>query len=124
MGVMGDLMMRSLYGVGDLVLTLNRDTGAVVGSHHDQLTHISKRSTGAPVGVRPFIDGGLPHISAVIGSRADAVNLPGRLGDDLAVFPNLTPAVSWPVGAVPLGEEWDFVTAADGWDGKRVSYIR
>lgn len=120
---MGDLMMRSFYGVGDLVLTLSRDTGAVVSSHHNQLTHIEKKKTGAAVAVQPFIDESLPHVSAVIGSRADAVNLPRRLGDDLATLPNLTAKVGWPTGTINLGEEWTFAPATDGWDGKQLVYI-
>lgn len=119
---MGDLMMRALYGRGDLVLTLNRETRTVVDSHHDQLTHIAKKKTGATVGVQAFIDESLLHISAVIGSRADAVNLPRRLGDDLTLFPNLTAKVGWPPGTIQLGEEWTFAQTADGWDGKRVCH--
>lgn len=120
---MGDLMMRSLYGVGDLVLTVDRSTGTVVDQRHDPLAHIAKKSTGAAVGVQPFIDGSLPHISAVIGSRADAVNLPDRrLGDDLTLFPNLTCSAAWPTGTVTLGEEWSFTPGTDGWDGKRINY--
>lgn len=120
---MGDLMMRSFYGVGDLMLTISRETGAVVKSHHDQLTHIAKKKTGAEVGVQPFIDGALPHISAVIGSRSDAVNLPRRLGDDLVLFPNLTARVEWPTSAIKLGEEWAFTQVEDGWDGKQFVYV-
>ncbi|HEY7641721.1 MAG TPA: hypothetical protein VH814_18465 [Steroidobacteraceae bacterium] len=120
---MGDLMMRSFYGVGDLVLTLDRDTGTVVRSHHNQLTHVAKKKTGAPVGVQPFIDSSLPHISAVIGSRADAVNLPNRLGDDMTLFPNLTSSIAWPLGAVERGEEWTFTAGTHGWDGNRVVYV-
>ena len=120
---MGDLMMRSLYGVGDMVLTLDRSTGTVVDQRHAQITHIAKKSTGAMVGVQPFIDGSLPHISSIIGSRADAVNLPDRrLGDDLTLFPNLTGSVAWPAGTVPLGAEWSFTQGIDGWDGKLVGY--
>jgi hypothetical protein len=120
---MGDLMMRALYGVGDLVLTVSRDTGAIIGSRHDELTHIAKNRTGALVGVQPFIDGSLSHISAVIGSRADAVNLPRRLGDDLMLFPNLTATVPWVAGTVRRGEEWSFAPVSNGWDGERVSYV-
>ncbi len=42
---MDDLMMRALYGVGNLVIKLDRDTGAVVGSEHEQLTSIAKRAS-------------------------------------------------------------------------------
>ena len=71
------------------------------------------------VGVQAFIDDSLLHISAVIGSRADAVNLTRRLGDDLALFLNLTRQVGWPTGLIRLGEEWTFAQNAEGWDGNR-----
>lgn len=117
---MGDLMMRALYGRGDLVLTLNRETRRVVDSHHSQLTHIAKRKTGGTVGVQPFVDGSLPHVSAVIGSRVDCVNLARRLGDDLTLFPNLTGRLGWRAGTIQLGEEWKFTQDADGWNGSQV----
>lgn len=120
---MADLMMRSLYGVGDLMLSIDRETGTIVDQRHQQLASISKKSTGAAVGVQPFIDGSISHVSAVIGSRADAVNLPRRLGDDTTLFPNLTAATPWPVGAIPLGEEWQFAQVEDGWNGNRIAYI-
>jgi hypothetical protein len=53
-----------------------------------------------------FIDGSMPHISAVLGSREDAANRPRRLGDGLALFPNLSAANAWPAGSIPLGQEW------------------
>jgi hypothetical protein len=120
---MGDLMMRALYGVGDLVLTLNRESGTIVGSHHEQLASINKKSSGQPVEIQPFIDGSMGHVSAVLGSRADAANLPGRLGDDLVLYPNLTAIAPWPEGSIQLGDEWTFATSADGWDGRRAQYI-
>lgn len=119
---MGDLMMRSFYGVGDLVLTIDRDTGTIIKNDHNQLTHVAKKKTGAIVGVLPFIDESMPHVSAVVGSRADAVNLARRLGDDLTLFPNLTARVGWPTGTIRLGEEWIFAQGADGWDGQRLVY--
>ena len=120
---MNDLMLRALYGRGDLVLTVNRETLKVVDSHHDQITHVTKKKTGASVGVQPLIDGSFPHISAVIGSGADAGNLPRRLGDDLILFPSLTANVAWPTGTIELGEEWTFAQATDGWDGKQLVYV-
>lgn len=120
---MDDLMLRALYGRGDLVLTLNRETRTVVDRHHNQLTHITKKKSGALVGVQPFIDESVPHISALIGSRADAGNLPGRMGDDLIVFPNLTTRVGWPTATIRLGEEWEFRQGEDGWDGNRHVHV-
>jgi hypothetical protein len=120
---MGDLMMRSFFGVGDLVVRLDRETGEVLGTYHAQFAHITKKKTGATVEVQKFIDGSLPHIAAVLGSRADAVNLPRRLGDDLTVFPNFTARVRWPAGMIRLGEEWLFTQGNEGWDVKLASYV-
>jgi type I restriction enzyme S subunit len=120
---MGDLMMRALYGRGDLVLTIDRDTGVVVGSRHQRLSSIPKKSTGAEVGIQPFIDGSIPHIAAVIGSRADACNRPIRLGDDLLLLPNLTARMPISAGSLQIGEEWVFVQDKDGWQGQLRSYV-
>lgn len=119
---MDELMKRALYGQGNIVLTVSRETRKIVDSHHEQVEHIAKKKTGEPVGVRPFIDQSLPHISAVLGSRADAANLPRQLGGDLSLFPNLTAQVGWQASTIRLGEEWAFAQVDGGWDGKRVSY--
>ena len=119
---MDTLMMTTLYGVGNLVIKLDRDTGAVVGREHEQLTSIVKRASGAEVGVQPFIDGSMPHIAAVLGSRSDAVNLPRRLGDDFGLFPNLTGTMKWAEGSIELGEEWSFREAEGEWKGQKTNY--
>lgn len=119
---MDPVMKRAFYGVGDQVLTISRETLQVVDSNHEQLTHIAKVSTGAEVGVQPLIDGSTKHISAVLGSRADAVNLPKEPGGDLLWLPNLTATRSWPTARVPLGDEWSFVSNDGGWDGKRIRH--
>jgi hypothetical protein len=121
---MDDLMMRSLYGVGDPFLTIDGQTGRVVDRGHQQVAQISKVATGAAVGVQPFIDESMSHISAVVGSRADVVNLPGRLGDDLALFPNPTARIRWPDGALRIGGAFILTSNEGGWKGERVSYVQ
>ena len=111
---MNDLMLRSLYGIGDLVLTIDRNTGAVVDRAHERLATIAKKSTGQPVGIQPFVDESMPHISAVLSSGEDAVNRPPRLGDGFKLYPNLTATRPWPAGAIPLGEEWTHEPEAAG----------
>ncbi len=120
---MEDFMMRALYGVGNHIITLAVSTGDIVGRDREQITAIAKKSTGAEVGVQPFIDGSMPQIAAVLGSRSDAVNLPRRLGDDFGLFPNLTPQMAWTKGSIGLGEEWSFVEAEGEWQGQKSNYI-
>ena len=98
-------MQKSLYGEGDLVLYYDRGTGKTVGSGHETTPKIDKQS-GAQIGVTPFLDGSMPHISAVLASWATAVTPPLRLGDDCVLYPNLSCTNTWPEGVVPLGEEW------------------
>jgi type I restriction enzyme S subunit len=120
---MEDLMRRTLYGLGHLTLTLNRDTMDVIARGYQERPTIPKIATGAAVGVDPFVTGAMPHISAVLGSREDAANRPPRLGDGLALFPNVTATNTWPAGAIKLGQEWLVKQVEDGADLERVSYI-
>ena len=103
---MEPLMMRALYGFGNVITKWNIDTNEV-NSHHAQLTSISKES-GARICVRPFIDRSMSHIAVVLGSSSDMVNLPQRLGDDFALFPNLSCEMVWREGFLQLGKEWVF----------------
>jgi len=120
---MHDYMVRSLYGVGDPVVTIDRDTLEVVGHGRQQLVSIPRARTGAPVGVRPFIDSSVSHISGVIGSPEDVVNRPDRLGEWLALYPNVTAEIPWQTGTVRLGDEWT-ATAHEGgdWELTKVSH--
>jgi hypothetical protein len=120
---MEDLMRRALYGLGHLAASLNRETLDVISSGYVPRSAIPKVATGAPVGVDPFVSGAMPHISAVLGSREDAANRPPRLGDGLALFPNLTAANAWPAGAIRLGQEWIATPADHGAELGLVSYI-
>lgn len=116
-------MLRALYGVGNLMVAIDPSTGAKVDQRYEQQVSIAKSSTGQPVGVRPFADGSLPHISAVIGSGEDALNRPTRFGDGLTIFPNLTASTQWPRGTIECGQEWTFAEVANEWHGAKVSHI-
>jgi hypothetical protein len=97
------------------MISINRDTLEVIETMHAETPTISKKS-GASVSVNPFVlgDGTIPHISAVLGSREDAANLPARLGDGFVVYPNLSAASDWAAGSIRLGEEWVPRHLADG----------
>lgn len=104
-------MRRSLYGEGDLILHFDKRTGRVVRTHYETTPEVSKRS-GSPVGLTPFIDGSMGHISAAMASWATAQYPPVGLGDDCVLYPNLSSVNAWPKGMLPMGEEW-FVRESD-----------
>jgi hypothetical protein len=113
-------MMRSLYGVGNTVLTLNRSTREIVGSHHQHIEKIEKAS-GAEIGVQPFVDGSMDHVSAVLVSWAQAWSRPSTLGGDFVLYPNLSCRNRWARNLFPVAEEWLFEEDKDGWSGEKIS---
>lgn len=117
-------LMRAIYGRGDLVVRLDRETYKIVGEHYQHKAFIPKVGTGAEIGVRPFIDGSLGHIAGVLGSSADACNRTVRLGDDFNFMPNVTADHQWPGGIIQLGQEWTFDEVGDEWRGSRRSYLQ
>lgn len=78
-------MQRAMYGLGDVIYAINPDTAEIIETRRQQLIHIIKKSTGASVGVTPFIDGSMRNISAVIGSRCDLANIGDRIGADFII---------------------------------------
>jgi type I restriction enzyme S subunit len=121
---MDDLMRRTLYGLGDLMISIHRETRKVLETMHADTPTISKKS-GAVVNVNAFsLGGSMSHISAVLGSREDCANRPARLGDGFAIYPNLNAASSWPAGTIQLGEEWIPTQLPDGSvDLNKTSYL-
>ena len=115
----GDHFRRSLYGLGDPVIQINRDSGTVSGGGNTTVVAVQKAS-GADVGVEPLIDGSLEHIAAVLGSFADPFNRPSRLGDDLILYPNLMSEVPWPQRFLRVGRAWCFGEIEGGWKGTLV----
>jgi hypothetical protein len=109
-------VFRSLYGVGNQVLWIDRKTAKAVGSTNEQLQAVPKLSTGALVGTQPFIDGSMPSIAGVIVSAHSALSAAEKL-PDFTLYPNLTAAAPWNAGDLPIEREWEFEQTADGWTG-------
>jgi len=110
--------MRSVYGIGNPVVSIDRMSGKVVGTGRETEATVRKYS-GTSVGVQCFIDGSMAHISAILGSGANAFNRPAELGDDYVIYPNLTANAPMPSDVFPLGLEWTFRETSDGWSGSR-----
>lgn len=123
---MQDIMLRSLYGVGMPTVTVSRDTGEVVSRDREQVVAIPKAS-GKLVDVATLLNGSVPHISAVLGSRCNAVNLPQRLGDDFISHPSPAATKKWTTGTIKLGAEWMIVAEEPngaGWSIRLQTYRR
>ena len=101
-------MKRALYGIGDPVITKSRSTRETVGVGHQSESVVQKKSSGSEVNVRPFCDGSMSHISAVLKSHADILNMPDKLGDDLVLYPNLACDNRWVPGKLNIAREWVF----------------
>ena len=72
-------MMRSLYGIGDMFVNFNKTTGKFGKTSHQSILTIAKTS-GAEIGVQPFVDGSMKHVSSALASCANAFNVPSNLG--------------------------------------------
>ena len=77
-GNMDECVKRSVYGVGNQIVSLDRVSRKIVGSSHESKSSVLK-SSGAPVGVQCFTDGSMAHVSAVLGTGTNAFNLPEQL---------------------------------------------
>ena len=111
---MDECIKRSVYGIDDMIVSLDRVSGRMIGIGRGNRTSVSKHS-GSPVQVQCFADGTMAHISAVLGSGVNAFNLPEELGQDFILYPNVTAEARWPDGLLPLGREWAFKETEDGW---------
>ena len=117
-----DHIKRSLYGVGDATLQFDRRSRSIVGVGHKTVLKV-KKSSGASVGVQPFTDGSMAHVSAVLASHASALNLPDQLGGDFVLYPNLSAEKAWPHGILRLGSEWRFEEREEVGQGVRVETV-
>jgi hypothetical protein len=111
-------IFRSLYGIGNQVLLIDRKTAKAVGSTHEQLLTIPKLSSGALVGTQPFIDGSMAPLAGVLVSGYSAMSAAHKSSPDFALYPNLTATTPWKVGNLPIEREWQFQQDTDGWTGQ------
>ena len=116
---MDECIQMSVYGldVFSVFVLANGPTGKVASIQRGSCASIAK-SSGASVDVQCFIDGSMSHISVLLGSGVNAWNLPGELGEDFILYPNLASTQQWPYGIVPIDREWMFCESGEGWDGK------
>ena len=103
-----DVMKLALYGSGNLVFRIDRHTKELVDTRHEEVNSISKESTGAAVGVRPFVDDSIPHVSAAWGFLGCAANYSPDIAADCIQSPNLTGKNRWLEGKIAMGREWYF----------------
>lgn len=126
-GDLCSLLEQTLYERGNPQgWMINNDTDKIfLEAGQEQSVSITK-ANGAEVNMQPFINASMSHITAVLGSCADAANRPNELGDDFMLFPNPTAKVPWPKGLIQLGEEWSFKEDDNGgyWQGEQISYVK
>ncbi len=104
---------KSLYGIGDPILNLDGQRRAT-RIHYARIESVRKPS-GKSVGLMPFIDRSIMHISALLASDANMDNRPDKLGDDFVLYPNVSGQNSCPPGILELGREWRISPRTDGW---------
>ena len=119
---MDECMMRSLYGVGDLLVNINTQSRRIDSVDRESVLTIHKKSSESPIGVQPFIDSSMKRISLVLASSVNVVTRPIGLGDDLILYPNLTTTNRWHEGLIPLGIEWLFEENQNGWAGSKLKH--
>jgi len=101
-----DLMCRTLYGLGDIFLSIDKKTHSVVDQGHRHQPKIIKKGSGNSVCTQPFVDKTLKHISAVLGSWENSCNLSQNFGEGFILYPNVSAVNGWPSETIKLGEEW------------------
>ena len=111
-------LRRSLYGIGHPIVQLDQRRRPI-GVEHARVESVSK-SSGAAVGLLPFINHSTTHVSALLASDANMINRPAKLGDDFVLYPNVSGRTQWPQGVLKLGREWRFGPRIDGWRGTLV----
>lgn len=104
---LNDFMRRTLYGLGNLTITIDQRTLQVTDQKYEERSSISK-TTGNSVSVQPFVDRSMAHISGVLGSWEDCVNLAKNPGDGFVIYPNLSAENPWPKKTLNFGDEWIF----------------
>lgn len=82
-------ILRALFGIGQMTVTLNRETMEVIDTRPAHRPHIQKVS-GEPISTSVFFDERYSGISAVLYCNSDLGNHPadGRIGDDFIVVHN------------------------------------
>lgn len=96
---------RALYGIGDLVLQIDRSTGKSLDKTLARQDEVIKQS-GASVRTDIFLDSAYSFISAVVYSPADWINRPWTPGNDLVLLHNPLAKRPLPTGWLGIGQEY------------------
>ncbi len=105
----------ALFGYGEPVLMVPIDVGQGAGEPHGEWRSepVLTKSGGAPVPTVGFLDGSIPHVSAVIFSSLHAVNVPanvdqheGERGRDLVLIHDRHATNPLPRGWLGCGREY------------------
>ena len=97
------VMQKALWGVGDPVVHMSRDSGSILGTSFLEVESINKKSSGASVSVEPFLDESMAHVSAAWAFLGNAANDSAFLAGNCILYTNPSSRNPWPRGAVPFG---------------------
>lgn len=105
------LAVRAVYGYGDVTMIVPIDGGKPHVEWQSRPT-ITKKS-GSPISTRVFVDGVVPHVSALLFSACATPNVPiqiaSHLGEewrDLVLIHNPTATNRLPRGWLRIGREY------------------
>ena len=102
-------VVKALYGLGDIVVSISLETNKIVDSRHAHRPTIAKAS-GTGVSSQSFVARECPEVSAVLYSSVNAANYPQRLGDTFMILHNCEPTVPLPRASLKFAREY----AVDG----------
>lgn len=113
---------RSLYGVGNRFIWVDQ-TGHAVAAGREHRAQLM-RATGAKEDVAPLLDTRHAGISGVLGSAADAGNVPNPIGDDFQLMPHAAAQSPYPKGLIKRGVELVLhpVMKGQNWDIETIDY--
>lgn len=98
-------IVRALFGVGNHVLLLNEGSGDVV-SHYLDPDDTAYNAKGACIKTDVFVDPAYAHISAVLYSCCDWLNIPTDPGGDFILIRNKIANNPLPMGWLSKGLEY------------------
>lgn len=98
-------IVRALLGVGNQVLLLNRFTRDIMGTYLDPC-NTTYNAKGSPIKTDVFLDPAYAHISAVLYSYCDWLNVPTDPGSDFVLVHNKLANNPLPTGWLNKGVEY------------------
>jgi hypothetical protein len=98
-------IVKALYGLGDLTVTIDTRTLEVVDTKHQHRPTI-KKTSGTEVSSRAFVAGECPEVSAVLYSIVNAANYTPQLGQYFMILHNHEPNVPLPLSALRFSREY------------------